>query len=305
MKSGKRFVGLIAPVINTANPDGSVNLDIIPQYADLLVKNEVTGVFVCGTAGEGLSDTIQERKEILAKWISASAGRLQVIAHIGTNVLTDAKELARHAQEVKADAFALVAPHYIKPESTDALVSFCAEAASAAPNLPFFYYHFPDITSVKNISAFAFLQAAAPKIPNLQGIKFTDHNYFDFGACVGFENGKYDVLNGFEHVLLAGLAFGCEGTIGITFSLVGNSYAKVLKAWKAGDVAGARKEHQRAAAFYSVLAKYGLIRAHKSMLKLKGLNLGPCRLPLVDLKPEEEKALYEEIKHTEIYKEFF
>lgn len=291
-------------MINPLGKDGKPNLDIIEQYADLLVKNQVTGAFVCGTAGEATSLTIAERKQILAKWVEASKGRIQIIAHIGTNSIDDAKELARHAQEVKAAAVALVAPHYIRPDSVEALVEFSAQVAAASPDLPFFYYHFPDITYVR-FTAISFLKLAHGKIPNLQGVKFTHHDFYDFGLCINFEGGKYEILNGYEHVLLAGLAYGTPGCIGITFSLVGPQYAKIFKAWESGDVALARKEHARGVEFYTVLAKYGLIRAHKALLKIKGLDLGPVRLPLVDLTSAEVAALVEDLKKTELYKEYF
>jgi len=193
---------------------------MIDKYVEVLVKNKVTGAFVCGTAGEGTSLTQQERKKVLAKWVSASKNKVEIIAHIGSNCLEDSKELARHAEEVGADAVALVAPHYIRPESVDALVSFCKEVAAAAPKTPFFYYHFPGITNV-HFTAISFLEKASKVIPNLQGIKFTHHDYFDFGLCIEFDGGKYDILNGFEHVLLAGLAFGCHGGIGTSLPALG------------------------------------------------------------------------------------
>jgi N-acetylneuraminate lyase len=281
-----------------------VNLAAIEQYADVLVKNQVTGAFVCGTAGEGTSLTIAERKQVVAKWVEASKGRIQIIAHVGTNCLEDAKELARHAQEVKADAVAFVAPHYIRPDTVEALVDFTAEVAAASPELPFFYYHFPDITHVR-FTAYSYLKVASKKIPNLQGVKFTHHDFYDFGLCINFEGGKYDILNGYEHVLLAGLSYGTPGCIGITFSLIGPQYAKIFKAWESGDIAAARKEHARGVEFYTVLGKYGLIRAHKAMLKIKGLDLGPVRLPLVDLTQTEVDAMVAELKQTELYKEYF
>lgn len=299
-----RFGGLIAPVINPLGHDGKLNLKAIEHYVDVLLKNEVTGAFVCGTAGEGTSLTIAERKQVVAKWVEASKGRIQIIAHIGTNSIEDAKELARHAQEVKAAAVALVAPHYIRPESVEALVDFSAEVAAAAPDTPFFYYHFPDITNVR-FSAYSFLKLASKKIPNLQGVKFTHHDFYDFGLCIQFEGGKYDILNGYEHVLLAGLAFGTPGCIGITFSLVGPQYAKIFKAFQAGDIEAARKEHARGVEFYTVLVKYGLIRAHKALLKIQGLDLGPVRLPLVDLTESEVASLVADLKHTELYNEYF
>jgi len=70
-------------------------------------------------------------------------------------------------------------------------------------------------------------------------------------------------------------------------------------------IAATRKEHARGVEFYAVLAKYGLIRAHKAMLKIKGLDLGPVRLPLVDLTPAEVDAMIVELKKTELYNEYF
>jgi len=300
----KRFGGLIAPVINALTPEGKLNLPIIDQYADLLEKNKVTGAFVCGTAGEGTSLTLSERKQVVAKWVEASKGRIRIIAHIGTNCLEDAKELARHAQEVKADAVALVAPHYIRPESVEALVDFTAEVAKAAHEIPFFYYHFPDITNVR-FTAISYLRLASKKIPNLQGIKFTHHDFHDFGLCVEYDGGKYDILNGYENVVLAGLSVGTPGSIGITFSLVGPHYAKIFKAWEDGDIKLARKENSKGVAFYSVLQKYGVIRAHKALLKIKGLDLGPVRLPLVDLTQPEIANMLQDLKETELYNEYF
>jgi len=304
MSTPRRFVGLIAPVINALKPDGSLNLDIIDQYVELLIKNKVTGAFVCGTAGEGTSLTLIERKQVLQKWVEASKKRVEIIAHIGTNCIEDAKDLARHAESVGADAVALVAPHYIRPDSVDALVSFNKEVAAACPKTPFFYYHFPGITYV-NFSAISFLERASKVIPNLQGIKFTHHDYYDFGLCVEYENGKYDILNGFEHVLIAGLALGCSGGIGITFSLIGPHYEKIFKAFAANDNALARKEHQRGVHFYQILNKYGLIRAHKVALRLLGLEMGPVRLPLVDMNEAETKAMVKELESDELYQEYF
>jgi N-acetylneuraminate lyase len=302
--SSRRFKGLIAPVINAQHHDGSLNLEIIPKYVELLVKNKVTGAFVCGTAGEGTSLTIAERKQVVAKWVESSKNKVEIIAHIGSNCLEDSKDLARHAESVGVDAVALVAPSYIKPETVDALVSYCKEVAAAAPKTPFFYYHFPGITNV-NFSAISFLERASKVIPNLQGIKFTHHDFFDFGLCVEYEGGKYDILNGFEHVLLAGLAFGCHGGIGITFSLIGAHYAKIFEAFAKNDVAEARRLHQQGVHFYAVLNRFGLIRAHKVALKKLGLDMGPVRLPLVDLTDTEAQTMLSDLEKTELYKEYF
>jgi len=304
MVGGRRFSGLVAPVLNCQHANGKLNLDAIDEYAEILVKNEVTGAFVCGTAGEGTSLTIAERKQVLEKWVSASKGRIAIIAHIGTNSAEDAKDLALHAQHVHADAVAIVAPHYIRPDNVEALVAFSEVVAAATPQLPFFYYHFPDITNVR-FSAISFLKLASKRIPNLQGIKFTSFDFFDFSLCLEYEGGKYDILNGFEHVLLGGLAYGVKGSIGITYSLVGPHYAKIVAAFESGDIPLARKLHSQGVAFYAVLQKYGLNRSIRVMLRRKGFDVGPVRLPLVDLTKAEVDAMLEEFKGVELYQQYF
>ncbi len=49
----KKIDGFIAAPPTGFNPDGSVNLEVIPRYAAMLYANDIAGVFVNGTTGEG------------------------------------------------------------------------------------------------------------------------------------------------------------------------------------------------------------------------------------------------------------
>ena len=71
----EHITGLIAAPYTPMHPDGSINLDMIPEQADFLVKSGVKGVFVCGTTGEGLSLTITERKAVAERWASCTGDR--------------------------------------------------------------------------------------------------------------------------------------------------------------------------------------------------------------------------------------
>ena len=99
---------------------------------------------------------------------------------------------------------------------------------STSPPSPFWREPLKSFPTYK-VSTFTSPSHPSPShIANIStGIKFTHHDFYDFGLCVEFAGGAYDVLNGFEHVLLAGLAFGCSGGIGITFSLIGQHYEKI------------------------------------------------------------------------------
>ena len=106
MKNYQRLKGLIAASFTPMDAQGKINLSVIDKYADLMAKSGMTGVFVCGTTGESLSLTTNERKSILEQWVKSSNGRFKVIAHVGSNSQVEAVELARHAAETGADAIA-------------------------------------------------------------------------------------------------------------------------------------------------------------------------------------------------------
>ncbi|HXO77976.1 MAG TPA: dihydrodipicolinate synthase family protein, partial [Puia sp.] len=100
-----KIEGLIAAAFTPFYEDGSVNKDMIPLLVDKLVGDGVAGIFVCGSNGEGPNMTIAERKLVAAEFVKAAAGRLKIIVHVGHSSIAEARDLAAHAAEIKADAF--------------------------------------------------------------------------------------------------------------------------------------------------------------------------------------------------------
>ena len=111
----KTLNGLIAAPFTPFNQDGSLALATVPAFAALLAHNGVSGAFVCGTTGEGCSLTNAERRSVAEAWRAATPPQLALIVHVGHLSLGDARELARHAQEIGADAIATIAPGFFKP----------------------------------------------------------------------------------------------------------------------------------------------------------------------------------------------
>jgi N-acetylneuraminate lyase len=138
-----RLTGLIAAAVTPMNHDGGLRLEVIDELADLYVESGVAGVFACGTTGECHSLTTVERKHIAERWMTAAAGRMPVVVHVGHNSLPEAQELASHAAECGAAAIAAMAPFFFKPAGVAELVDYCARIASAAPETPFYFYHIP------------------------------------------------------------------------------------------------------------------------------------------------------------------
>ena len=140
------LTGLIAAPYTPFGPDGGLALQAIPRQAELLAHNGVNGAFVCGTTGEGYSLTVDERKQVAGAWRKAAPPGLKLVVHVGHLSLADSCTLARHAQEIGADAIATIAPNFFKPAGAPELVAWCRQIAAAAPALPFYYYHMPGMT---------------------------------------------------------------------------------------------------------------------------------------------------------------
>lgn len=284
-----RLTGLVAAPFTPMHADGSLNLDMIPVLAASMVKNGVTGAFVCGTTGEGMSLTTAERMAVAERWMQVSGQELKIIVHVGHTCLADARKLAAHAQTIGAHAIGAMAPCFFKPAGPQELADFCAAIAAAAPATPFYYYHIPSMTGV-DIHVPAFLEAAA-HIPNLAGVKYTHWDLMDFSRAIRMAGGRFDILFGRDEYLLSGLGLGARGAIGSTYCFAAPVYQRLWKAFNSGDIETARKEQALAADMIAAFIPYGGLPAQKAIMQMVGLDCGPVRLPLRPLTEAQYKQL--------------
>jgi len=287
--------GLIAAPYTPFSPNGELALDVIPRQAALLASNGVSGAFVCGTTGEGYSLTIAERQQAAAAWRQATPAGLKLIVHVGHLSLGDSCALARHAQEIGADAIATIAPNFFKPAGAPELVAWCRQVAAAAPKLPFYYYHMPAMTGV-TIPVTDFLQQTDGNIPTLAGVKFTHEDLMDYGRASQVADGRYAMLFGRDEILLAGLSLGAVGAVGSTYNFAAPLFRSLMEAFAAGDLATARREQARARDFITVVHRHGGLAAGKAVMKLIGVDCGPVRLPLRRLETAQEQNLRRELE---------
>jgi N-acetylneuraminate lyase len=292
----KKIEGLIAAPFTPMKGDGSLNTRLIPDYATKLKNDRLSGVFICGTTGEGMLMTSDERKDVAEKWIAEQTDNFKVIVHVGSTSSKQSYELARHAQETGAYAVGCMGPVFLSPSTVEDLVDFCAEVASGARDLPFYYYHIPSVSGV-SLSMVDFLQKAAPVIPNLAGIKFTHTNFMEMQQCLHLHNGKWDILSGFDEMLLAGLAFGAKGAVGSTFNFMAPLYEQIISDFSNGNITAARKNQYKSVKIIEILVKYhGAIVSGKTWMKSVGIDCGKCRYPLKNMTESEHESFIKEME---------
>jgi N-acetylneuraminate lyase len=288
--------GLIAAPFTPMNSDGSLNLKVIPDYAARLKKDKLKGVFICGTTGEGMLMTNEERKKLAEKWIPEQTENFKVIVHVGTTSSKQSFQLANHAEKIGAYAVGCMGPSFLSPGNIEELVDFCKEAASGSPDLPFYYYHIPSVSGVRLPMA-GFIETAKQKIPNLAGIKFTDNNFTDMMQCLRLDNGKWDILHGYDELLLAGLAYGVKGAIGSTYNFMAPFYYDIISDFEKGDMKAAGEKQAQSLRVVEILNKYGgSIAAGKAFMKKKNIDCGPCRPPIKNLDNTAYKNIMKDIE---------
>lgn len=274
----EKLEGLIAATYTPLEEDGSLKTDVIPKLTEHLLKSGVSGLYVCGSTGEGVSLSTNERKRVTEAYVEAVAGRVPVVVQVGHNSVQESGGLAQHAAEIGASAISANAPSYFKCTDVQTLVACMFDIAMAAPSLPFYYYHIPMLTGA-SVDMVAFLENAATAIPNLAGIKYTDCRIDEFQACLNFEDGKYDVLWGLDEMLLGALAVGACGAIGSTYNIAAPLYLRMIEAFEASDMATARQLQMQAIQMIRTFVQYPLHPAIKRVLEMLGFECGPCRLP--------------------------
>lgn len=288
--------GLIAAPFSPMHADGSLHLELISSYYNLLKANGNSGAFICGSTGEGVSLTLEEKKRVAEAWASATKGddEFKVITLVGGTCLQDAVELAQHAQSIALHAVSFTTPSYFKPVSVQLLAECCKTVADAVPQMPFYYYHIPVLTGV-NFQMIELLAEVEEKISNFAGIKYTHEDFMDFLSCLRFSNGKYNMLWGRDENLLSALVLGAKGGVGSTYNYAAPLYANLIDAYNRGDIEEARSLQQHSINMIRLLGKYGGIATGKSYMKLIGLDCGEFRLPVRNMSSAQFKSFKEDV----------
>nr|WP_199080923.1 dihydrodipicolinate synthase family protein [Pedobacter sp. ASV19] len=293
----QKLTGLIAAPFTPMDNQGKINTSIIPDYYQFLKNNKVTGAFICGSTGEGVSMTNAEKKQIAEAWADCTRQDpdFKVLMFLGGTSVEDCKDLARHAREIGLYAVSFTSPFYFKPANAEVLAQMCAEIAAEVPDMPFYYYHIPALTGV-GFAMYDLLKAVEGKVPNFAGVKYTHEDFMDFLSCIHFKNGKFDMLWGRDENMLSALILGNKGAVGSTFNYAAPLYYDMITAYETGDFEKARALQQQSIDMIRLLGKYGGIATGKAYMKLVNIDCGGFRLPVKNMNTEEFESFKKDVE---------
>src|SRR5688572_20783427 len=203
-----RLHGAIAAAV-TPLKDGGRNIapDAIAPLVGFLSNGGVDGLLACGTTGEGVLLSVDERQHVAEAFLAARPDGFQVAIHAGAQTTRDTVAPAGHALEIGADAVAVIAPPYF-PLGARELFDHLRSAADACDPLPFYVYEFAAR------SGYAIpvdvIQQLSREQTNVVGLKVSDT---PFDAIEPYLIDGMDVFIGSEPLVRAGMERGAVGAV--------------------------------------------------------------------------------------------
>lgn len=279
MKDITKYQGIIPAFYACYDDNGEISPERVEALIRHLIAKGVKGVYVGGSSGECIYQSVADRKLVLEHVMKAAEGKLTVIAHVACNNTADSKELAAHAESLGVDAIAAIPPIYFHlPEY--AIAKYWNDISAAAPNTDFVIYNIPQLAGVALTQS---LFAEMRKNPNVIGVKNSSMPVQDIQMFKQAAGPDYIIFNGPDEQFMSGRVIGAEGAIGGTYGVMPELYLKLDDYVKAGDMEKAREiQYACDEIIYKMCSAHGNMYAViKAILKInEGLELGGVREPL-------------------------
>jgi len=291
VRTPDQFRRIWSALITPMREDESVNYDAVEQLVDLQIGMGAEGFYCCGSSGEGLLLSLEERKQILEHAIKAADGRVPVISHVGTIRTRDVIELADHALSHGALAVSMIPPYYYN-FSMDEIMRYYEDVIAAIPDAPVIVYNIPQFTGVE------FSKANAGRLlgnSNIVGIKHTSTNLYGLERIGQAFPGKA-LINGFDEQFLGALSMGADATISTTVNLFAPLFHEVRNAFDNADIPLARQWQHAINYRIEETCRVGIFSAMKYGWTVKGVDCGACRAPFRPLDEEQKRAIRELIE---------
>lgn len=283
-RKGRMFAGCTVALV-TPFRDGSVDFEALTRLVDWQIEQGTPILSPVGTTGESPTLSHEEHERVIATVVERSGGRAKILAGTGSNATSEAIRLTRFAARAGADGALLVAPYYNRP-TQDGLYAHFARIAEST-DLPQVLYNIPARTG-RNVEPATVERLAGQG--SIVAIKEASGSLDQVSELVARTD--LTVLSGDDSLTLPMMAVGGEGVVSVVANLVPRDVMAMIRAFEAGDLAEARRQHLRL--FPLCRDLLGLATNPvpvKEALAALGRGNGELRLPLCPLDEPARHAL--------------
>ena len=304
MRDLKKYEGVIPAFYACYDDQGEISPQRVRALVEYFLVKGVQGLYVNGSSGECIYQSVADRKLILEEVMAVAKGKLTIIAHVACNNTKDSMELARHAESLGVDAIATIPPIYFRlPEYS--IAQYWNAISAAAPHTDFVIYNIPQLAGVALTPS---LYTEMLKNERVIGVKNSSMPVQDIQTFAALGGEDHLVFNGPDEQFLGGRLMGARAGIGGTYGAMPELFLKLNQLI-------ADKELERAKELQftinTIIGK--LTAAHgnmysviKEVLKInESLNIGSVRAPLTPVTDTDRPIVEEAARLIRVAKETF
>lgn len=275
-----KLKGIIPAVLTPYDQNHKINSAALGAYVDYLIANGVHGLFAAGTNGEGPLLSMEEKKQLIEIITKRSDGRVPVVAHTGAMNTEETLELTRFAQEVGADAVALVTPWYFAHDE-ESLFRHYAYIAEQMPDMPMFIYNLP--ANAKNDMKPGLVKKLKDNFTNIIGIKDSSKDLNRLCDYINVLGRDFTVIVGTDSLVVPALLMGSAGVVSAVADVFPDVMVQMYDAYMSGNLQEAVRLQYVVINLRDALKTGPYVTPYKAALQLRGVNVGgykpPFRLP--------------------------
>ncbi|MDR0137421.1 4-hydroxy-tetrahydrodipicolinate synthase [Metabacillus idriensis] len=279
---GKVSTAMVTPF----DKNGNIDFAKTTQLVNFLIQNGSDSLVVAGTTGESPTLTSEEKIALFKHVVSEVNGRVPVIAGTGSNNTKASIDLTKKAEAAGVDAVMLVAPYYNKPNQEGLYLHF--KTIAEATGLPVMIYNVPGRTVV-SISPDTIARLA--ELPNVVAVKEASGDLDAMSEIISKTPEDFALYSGDDGLTLPVLSIGGAGVVSVASHVIGNEMQEMVAAFNTGENVRAGAIHRQLLPVMKQLFKAPNPAPVKTALQLRGLDVGPVRLPLVSLTETERNEL--------------
>jgi dihydrodipicolinate synthase/N-acetylneuraminate lyase len=287
--------GIVCSLVTPFARDERPDLGALGELLDVQVDKRVHGLFLLGTAGEGLLLTPQERMDTAEFAVERVGGRVPILLHCGAADTVTACRLAEHAQGLGVSAEAAVGPYFYSygPES---LFEHYRRLAEAAPAIGHYVYENPE--RVGYAVGVETIVRLVREVAGIRGVKDTGDSIARIGRYLAAAEGEIDVYAGNNELVVPALVVGARGAVSAIASAVPELMVEVYERWAAGRLDEALELQRTVSRLHLCLEGMPYLGAIKYLARRRGLPAGGLRAPQPDVSPQQAAEIDRRLDST-------
>lgn len=272
------FTGACVALVTPMNENGSVNFAKLAELIDAQIAGGTDAILVCGTTGEGSTLSLEEHEAVIKFSIEKVNKRVPVVAGTGSNDTAFSVKLSKQAEAYGADALLLITPYYNKTSQKGLIAHFGAVAE--AVTIPCILYSVPGRTGMNILPETC---KELSRFDNIVAIKEASGNMAQISRIAALCGDDLAIFSGEDGQIVPIMSIGGKGVISVLSNVAPKETHDITAACLAGDFKTAAALQLKYIPLVDALFSDVNPIPVKEAMNLMGMNVGPCRLPLVPM----------------------